>query len=209
MEGKTLNAGAVAGVKHIKSPILGAREVMLHSKHVMLSGNGADYFAANRRLDTVSQEYFITESRLKQYRESGHGTVGAVALDKHGKLAAGTSTGGLSGKKWGRIGDSPIIGAGTYADNRTCAVSGTGYGEFFIRNAVTHDIHARMLYKNQSLKKAARDVIFNTLRERFDANGGVIAVDKKGNIAMKFNTSAMFRGYIKSNGDKDLKIFKN
>ncbi|MGM0613383.1 MAG: isoaspartyl peptidase/L-asparaginase family protein, partial [Bacteroidota bacterium] len=159
MRGEDSNAGAVAGVKYVKNPILAAKEVMLNSKHVMLSGQGADHFAALKGLDTVPQEYFITSRRLRQHQKAIKGTVGAAAFDKEGNLAAGTSTGGMSMKKWGRIGDSPVIGAGTYADNRTCAVSGTGHGEYFIRNAVAFDIHARMLYKNQSLKSAAKTVI--------------------------------------------------
>ena len=207
MRGKDSNAGAVAGVKHVKNPISAAKEVMLNSKHVMLAGNGADYFAALQGLDTVNQEYFITSRRLRQHREDIQGTVGAAALDKDGNLASGTSTGGMSMKKWGRIGDSPIIGAGTYADNRTCAISGTGHGEYFIRNAVAFDIHARMLYKNQNLELAAQTVIHDILRDNYDANGGIIGVDKTGEIVMEYNTSAMFRGFIKSSGKSDVRIF--
>lgn len=207
MIGEDMNAGAVAGVMHVKNPIMAAREVMLNSKHVMLANAGADQFAAERGLDTVPQGYFITSKRLQEYHRHTYGTVGAVALDKNGNLAAGTSTGGMSMKKWGRIGDSPIIGAGTWADNRTCAISATGHGEFFIRNAVAHDIHARILYKNQDLKKAAKTVIHEVLRERFDANGGIIGVDKHGNIVMEYNTNAMFRAYINSDGQTFVKIF--
>jgi beta-aspartyl-peptidase (threonine type) len=207
MKGKTCNAGAVAGVRHIKNPILAAREVMVNSKHVLLAGDGADAFAVERGLDTVPQSYFITKRRKAQHEKSSKGTVGAVALDSQGNLAAGTSTGGMSNKKWGRIGDSPIIGAGTYADNKTCAVSGTGHGEFFIRNAVTYDIHARMLYNEQSLKEASYSVIHDILQKQYEAEGGIIAVDKNGNISMEFNTTAMFRAYTKSDGASDVKIF--
>ncbi|MFO8054701.1 MAG: isoaspartyl peptidase/L-asparaginase [Bacteroidales bacterium] len=207
MEGNRLDAGAVAGVKHIKNPVLAAKAVMLNSRHVMLSGAGADNFAVEQGLDTVSQAYFITPGRLKQHKKASRGTVGAVALDKEGNLAAGTSTGGMSQKKWGRIGDSPIIGAGTYADNRSCAVSATGHGEFFIRNAVAHDIHARMLYGKETLEAAAHTVIHEVLRKKFDANGGIIGLDYQGNISMIFNTSAMFRGYIKAGEPPETFIF--
>ncbi len=208
MTGHDLNAGAIAGAKHIKNPILAAREVMLNSKHVMLAGDGADRFAAERNLDTVAQHYFITAHRKKQLQEYVHGTVGAVALDKKGNIAAGTSTGGMTAKKWGRIGDSPIIGAGTYADNRSCGVSATGHGEYFIRNAVAYDIHARMRYKNQSLDSAAREVVHNVLKEKFDASGGIVALDKSGNIVMEFNTTAMFRGYVKAGEKSFTAIFR-
>ncbi|MCF8219524.1 MAG: isoaspartyl peptidase/L-asparaginase [Bacteroidales bacterium] len=207
MRGEDANAGAVAGVKHVKNPILAAKEVMLNSKHVMLAGQGADYFAALKGLDTVPQEYFITSHRLRQHQKAIKGTVGAAAIDKKGRLAAGTSTGGMSMKKWGRIGDSPVIGAGTYADNRTCAVSGTGHGEYFIRNAVAFDIHARMLYKKQNLKSAAKTVIHDILSNKYKADGGIIGVDTAGNIVMEHNTSAMFRAFIKSSGEKDVLIF--
>ncbi|MFW6020029.1 MAG: isoaspartyl peptidase/L-asparaginase family protein [Bacteroidales bacterium] len=207
MRGKDSNAGAVAGVKHVKNPILAAKEVMLNSKHVMLTGRGADHFAAIKGLDTVDQDYFITSRRMMQHQKAIKGTVGAVALDKNGNLAAGTSTGGMSMKKWGRTGDSPIIGAGTYADNRTCAISGTGHGEYFIRNAVAFDVHARMLYKNQNLKSAAKTVIHDILYEKYNADGGIISVDTAGNIIMEYNTSAMFRGFIKASGEGETMIF--
>jgi len=211
MDGRDLNAGAVAGVKTIKNPIKAAKEVMINSPHVMLSGKGAEEFANIHKLEIVEPEYFYTEkswkSLQKQLSNEKHGTVGCVALDKKGNLAAGTSTGGMTNKRWGRIGDSPVIGAGTYANNKTCAVSATGHGEFFIRYTVAHDISALMEYKTLSLEKASKEVIQNKLIKA-KGNGGIIAVDKKGNISMEFNTNGMFRGYIKSNGERDVKIFK-
>ncbi|MCF8330873.1 MAG: isoaspartyl peptidase/L-asparaginase [Bacteroidales bacterium] len=208
MDGQDHNAGAVAGVKHTKNPILAAYKVMANSDHVMLSGKGADRFAVLQGLDSVSQDYFITQRRLLQLKNNIKGTVGAVALDKNGKLAAGTSTGGMSMKKWGRIGDSPVIGAGTWADNRSCAISATGHGEFFIRNVVAHDIHARMLYMNQTLEEASKTVIYDILLEKYNADGGLIGIDHHGNMIMEFNTSGMFRGYTKSTGETEVRIFK-
>ncbi len=200
MDGKDLKAGAVAGVRHIKNPILGARAVMENTPHVLLSGEGAEELAAKSGLELVDSSYFFTEQRWKSYlraRENAekHGTVGAVALDTHGNLAAATSTGGMTYKMKGRVGDSPIIGAGTYADNATCAVSATGHGEYFMRYVVTYDITALMKYKGLSLKEATDGVIMNKLKT-VGGNGGIIAVDKDGNIAMPFNTAGMFRGYI-------------
>ncbi len=218
MEGKTLNAGAVAGVHDIKNPINAAREVMIHSEHVMLSGKGASEFAKKQGLEMVSNKYFYTKSRhesLKQLQKrerereqkDNMGTVGCAVLDSHGNLCAGTSTGGMTNKKYGRIGDSPIIGAGTYANNTTCAVSCTGHGEYYIRLGFARDISALMEYKNLGVEEACREEI-RKLSE-LQGTGGVIAVDAKGNIAMEFNTSGMFRGYIKSNGEKEIAIFEN
>lgn len=219
MEGKNLNAGAVAGVTTIKNPILAARLVMEESPHVMLVKDGAEKYAAEHDLELVDPSYFYTESRWKSLqnakeREAGNkrdktkksGTVGCVALDKNGNLAAGTSTGGMTNKKYGRVGDSPIIGAGTYADNNVCAVSATGHGEYFIRNVVAYDIAARVKYLNESLESAASDVIGH-LKE-LDANGGVISLDKNGNVAMPFNTTGMFRGVMKPGSDPGIWIFR-
>jgi L-asparaginase / beta-aspartyl-peptidase len=216
MEGKNLNAGAIAGVKDIKNPINAARAVMENSEYVMLSGKGASEFARQQNLEIVKNKYFFTPSRYeslkrlqKQERERTPaditGTVGCVALDVHGNLSAGTSTGGMTNKKYGRIGDSPIIGAGNYANNRTCAISCTGHGEYFIRLGVAHDISALMEYKNMSVAEACAEEI-RKLGE-LGGTGGVIAVDANGNVAMEFNTSGMFRGYIKSTGEKEIAIF--
>lgn len=195
MDGKSLNAGAVAGVRTIKNPILGARAVMDSSVHVMLSGEGADVFAKEAGLEIVENKYFITEKRRKNFEKKvdKQGTVGCVVLDTYGNLAAGTSTGGTSGKSWGRIGDSPVIGAGTYANNNTAAISCTGHGEYFIRRAVAHDVHARMMYGNKSLKEAC-DAALKSVDD-LGGTGGLIAVDKDGNVAVPFNTKGMFRAY--------------
>lgn len=214
MDGKTLNAGAIAAVSDIKNPILAAFEVMDHSEHVLLAGDGASLFAKERGLEIVENSYFHTATRLEAVerqieaeKDSKHGTVGAVALDREGNLAAGTSTGGRSNKKYGRIGDSPIIGAGNYANNMTCAVSGTGHGEYFMRYVVGYDISALMEYQKMSLKEAADLVVHKKLLEA-GGEGGIIAVDKDGNVAMPFNTSGMYRGYVKSSGEKEIAIFK-
>lgn len=202
MNGADLNAGAVAGVKTIKNPIAAARSVMEDSKHVLLAGEGAEKFASEQGIEIVDPDYFFTKKSYKrlqkaQQKDDKHGTVGAVALDKYGNLAAATSTGGMTNKMTGRLGDSPIIGAGTYADNSTCAVSGTGHGEYFIRNVLAYDVAAMMKYKGMSLTEAANNVIHDKL-EKQNAGGGIIAVDKDGNIAMPFNTQGMFRGFIES-----------
>ncbi|MFO7829288.1 MAG: isoaspartyl peptidase/L-asparaginase [Bacteroidales bacterium] len=211
MDGRNINAGAVAGVGDIKNPISAAIMVMNESEHVMLSGKGASDFAKTMNIEIVDSSYFRTENRweglLKALKAEKHGTVGCVALDKQGNLAAGTSTGGMTNKKYGRIGDAPIIGAGTYANNNTCAVSATGHGEFFIRYTVAHDISALMEYKNMSLADAA-ELVINKKLANVSGNGGVIAVDKNGNIAMPFNTNMMFRAYSKSTGEKEIAIFK-
>jgi L-asparaginase / beta-aspartyl-peptidase len=211
MQGWDLNAGSVAGVGDIKNPISAAIKVMTNSEHVMMSGEGASEFAKLQNLEIVDSSYFFTEKRWESLQNilkaKKHGTVGCVALDKYGNLAAGTSTGGMTNKKFGRIGDAPIIGAGTYANNNTCAVSATGHGEFFIRYTVAHDISALMEYKNLSLQEASDEVINKKLLE-VGGTGGIIAVDKEGNISMTFNTNMMFRAYAKSTGEKGVAIFK-
>jgi L-asparaginase / beta-aspartyl-peptidase len=214
MDGSTLKAGAVAAVGDIRNPITAARKVMEESEHVLLCGAGASKFAREHGIEMADSSYFYTERRWKSLQEalekekaSGHGTVGCVALDKNGNLAAGTSTGGMTNKLTGRIGDTPIIGAGNYANNNTCAVSGTGHGEFLIRYTVAHDISALMEYKHLSLEEAAKQVVQEKLK---DAGGdcGIIAADRKGNIVMEFNTTGMFRGYVRSDGKKEVFIFK-
>jgi L-asparaginase / beta-aspartyl-peptidase len=209
MDGATLKAGAVGGVTIVKNPIKAARLVIDKTWHVMLAGPGADAFAKINGLELVEPGYFDTNvamQKLDPAAEEYHfGTVGAVALDQKGNLAAGTSTGGLSGKKFGRIGDSPIIGAGTYADNATCGVSGTGQGEYFIRRAIAYDISARMKYAGESVVKAAESSIA-TLTED-GGMGGVIALDRKGQIATPFNTSSMVRGSIDTDGNMTIKFF--
>lgn len=216
MEGAYLNAGAVSGLKTIKNPILAARAVMEKSEHVMLSGAGADAFAMRQNLRVVDPSYFYTDERWDSYLKAKeksasadtekHGTVGAVALDMNGNLAAGTSTGGMTLKKKGRVGDAPIIGAGTYADNTSCAVSATGHGEYFIRNVVAHEIASLVKYKGLSLEEAARQVILVKLKD-MGGDGGVIAVDSKGNFTMTFNTRGMYRAYITSDGKTGVMIY--
>lgn len=242
MEGKTGQAGAVAGVSTIKSPILAAQAVMNLSPHVLLSGEGAEQFARLHGLEMVDPSYFFEERRQQQlkriqerekdkekeesslqpgavppyddtqnlfpFENHKFGTVGAVALDQYGNLAAGTSTGGMTNKRFGRIGDSPIIGAGTYAENASCAVSATGHGEFFIRNVVAYDIAALMKYKNMSVEEAANEVVMKKLVEK-GGEGGVIAMDQKGNISMPFNSEGMFRGYIRKKNQAEVFIYKN
>jgi len=218
MEGASLKAGAIAGVRDIKNPIRVARAVMEKSEHVMLSGAGASQFAREKGYEMVDNSYFITEKRynslqelLLKERESGindkHGTVGCVALDIYGNLAAGTSTGGMMNKKYGRIGDSPVIGAGTYANNLTGGFSCTGHGEFYIRLGFSRDISALMEYKKLTISQACREEIRKLTQ--MGGTGGVIGLDKNGNIAMEFNTSGMFRGYIKWDGTKEIAIFSD
>ncbi|HXL56123.1 MAG TPA: isoaspartyl peptidase/L-asparaginase [Chitinophagaceae bacterium] len=236
MDGKTLKAGAVAGVTTIKNPVTAARAVMDKSEHVMMTGKGAEKFAAQQGCTIVDPSYFFTEDRwkalqkakaddsvkaihgtdstkqkalLKQQtnRDYKYGTVGCVALDIYGNLAAATSTGGMTNKKFGRIGDSPIIGAGTYANNATCAISCTGYGEYFIRLVMAKSVSDRMELAHQNLTDAANEMIMHKLGES-GGDGGLIAVDKDGNIAMPFNTSGMYRGYMTSDGKKEIKIYK-
>ena len=231
MEGRQRNAGAVAGVSDIKNPISAARRVMTNSPHVMLAGRGASQFAKEHGLEIVDPSYFFTERRFKSlqrtkakesktqnldslalndipYKHSKYGTVGCVALDQYGDLVAGTSTGGMTNKRWDRIGDAPIIGAGTYANNATCAVSSTGWGEFFIRGVVAYDIAALMDYKGLSLKAASEEVIHRKLTQ-MGGTGGIIAVDKNGHIEMVFNTAGMYRAYRHSNGKRQVAIYKD
>lgn len=208
MDGADLRAGAVAAVRRIRNPILAARAVMESSPHVLLAGDGAERFARAHGVKLASLQYFQTARRLsalKRNLKRHHGTVGAVALDQAGNLAAATSTGGYTGKLPGRIGDSPLIGAGTYADNRACAVSGTGLGEAFIRAAVGHDICARMLYARASLGAAARAALAAVARVGGD--GGLVAVDRRGNVAMPFNSQGMFRAAVGRAGRRTIAIF--
>ena len=226
MDGRALQAGAIGGVTTVKNPIRAARAVMEKSPHVLFTNKGAEKFAADHGLEIVDPKYFFTERRWKQIQKwrkqqeakpqaaaepdqhaDYFGTVGCVALDAQGNLAAGTSTGGMTGKRFGRIGDSPIIGAGTYADNRTSGISCTGHGEYFIRYAVAHDIPARMAYKQESLAKAARDVVQTVLKPA-GGSGGIIGIDTHGNVVMEFNTPAMSRGYIDRDGKTKTAIFK-
>ena len=222
MEGHSRRAGAVAGVTTIKNPILLARSVMEKSAHVMLAGEGAEKFADSQKdIERVDPKYFDTEKRWKQLqdakaKEASHathtvqgtyfGTVGAVALDQQGHIAAGTSTGGMTNKKWSRVGDSPIIGAGTFATD-LCGVSGTGWGEFYIRAVAAHDICARVEYRGDSIALAADEVI-NKIIPAMGGDGGAIALDKDGNIAMPFNTGGMSRGWINPDGTRGTAIFK-
>ncbi len=234
MEGKNRRAGAVASVTILKNPITAARAVMEHSKHVLLVGRGAEVFASKLGLDVVDPSYFWTERRWKQIEEvwqkekdgekkavlpakksedspsppRAWSTVGAVALDKSGTLAAGTSTGGMSNKIYGRVGDSPIIGAGTYADNEACAVSATGHGEYFIRYAVAHEIAALMKYQGLSVAEAADRVIRGTLKQA-GGEGGVIVLDAKGNFAAPFNTETLYRGYVTRDGRISVTLYSD
>jgi len=232
MDGETLNAGAVAGVMNVKSPIELAVKVMTDSEHVMLSGQGASIFAKEKGLEIVDPSYFYTEKRFKtlqriknrakteldhddkkaafydaDIKNAKFGTVGCVALDKNGTIAAGTSTGGMTNKRWGRIGDAPIIGSGTYANNKTCGVSSTGWGEYFIRSQVAYDISAQMEYKKSSLKEATKDVIQNKLT-KLGGTGGVVALDKDGNMSFEFNTAGMYRASMNDKGELVVKIYK-
>ncbi len=211
MTGADLNAGAVAGITDIRHPISAARAVMEKSEHVMLSGQGASEFARLAGLEVVDPSFFYTEKRFQSLKrmkaDEKHGTVGCVALDQNGNLCAGTSTGGMTNKKFGRIGDSPVIGAGTYANNKTCGVSGTGHGEFFIRWTVAHDISALMEYKGMDVETAAKTVIEGKLVEA-GGSGGVICLDRYGRAAMVTNTSGMFRAYGNAEGEKIVAIFK-
>jgi L-asparaginase / beta-aspartyl-peptidase len=223
MVGRTKDAGAVAAVRHVRSPIELARLVMEESPHVMMVGDGAETFAWSHGLERVDNAYFNTERRLQQLRRARSdagvappdhdvtdryfGTVGAVALDSNGDLAAATSTGGMSNKKFGRVGDSPIIGAGTYADNATCAVSATGHGEYFIRGIIAYDVAAMMRYAGLSLSEAANAVIHGKLTD-MGATGGIIAMDRHGNVSMPFNTPGMYRGTIDVDGEMSIEFFR-
>jgi beta-aspartyl-peptidase (threonine type) len=214
MDGRTKKAGAVASLTIAKNPISVARAVMERTDYVMLAGLGADQFANDQKLDIVDQAYFITEnqSRLlealqqEEAAEAKFGTVGAVALDQAGNLAAGTSTGGMRNKQYNRIGDSPIIGAGTFADNETCAVSCTGEGEVFMRYVVAYDLAAMIQYKGSSLEEAAKEVISNKLTG-YAGRGGLIALDRQGDFAMPYNTEGMFRGFITTTGECETYIY--
>ena len=220
MEGHTRRAGAVAGLTTIRNPIRLARAVMEHSPHVFLAGDGAEAFADTRTdIDRVPNDWFDTESRRRalenaqrkaavgEATDAYFGTVGAVALDVHGHIAAATSTGGMTNKKWGRVGDVPVIGAGTWADAR-CGVSGTGWGEFYIRNAVAHDICARVAYRGDTLVEAADEVV-NRIVPEAGGDGGAIALDAEGNIAMPFNSGSMFRGWIHPDGRRGTAIHED
>jgi beta-aspartyl-peptidase (threonine type) len=233
MDGKTLDAGAVAGVTRIKNPVSVARAIMDDSPHIMLSGEGAEKFAIEQKFALMDPSYFYDEDRYQQLLlaqkqnkvvldhsgENEHlaenienggkklGTVGAVALDVHGNLAAATSTGGMTNKKYGRIGDTPIIGAGTYANNNSCAVSSTGHGEFFMRNVVAYDISALMQYKGLSLKEAADLLILKKLKNQ-GGDAGVVAIDKSGKYVMTFNTEGMYRGVVKNDQQPIVEIYR-
>lgn len=236
MDGKTLGAGSVAGVRRVKNPITLARAVMEKSPHVMMVGDGAEQFAAEQKIELVDPKYFWTQHRwdalqqvLKEEKEKSlakpgmasneteeisrlpsnrFGTVGAVALDKDGNLAAGTSTGGMTNKRYGRVGDAPIIGAGTYANNLTCAVSATGWGEYFIRLGVARDIASMMEYRAMPVQSAA-DVVIKQKLQKLGGDGGVIALDKFGNIGISFNSEGMYRAYINSEGKPVVEIYGN
>jgi L-asparaginase / beta-aspartyl-peptidase len=211
MNGSDLSSGAVTVVKHAKNPIVLARKVMENTKHILFAGEGADKLAREFNLETVPNNYFDTKKRFEQWHEykkeieNEHGTVGCAALDEDGNLAAATSTGGLTGKMPGRVGDSPLINAGTYANNKTCAVSCTGTGELFIKNTIAFNISALMEYKNYSLKEAADEMINKRLKP---GDGGLIAVDKDGNYVTTFNTEGMFRGVANSDGIFEVKIWE-
>ncbi|WP_124979029.1 isoaspartyl peptidase/L-asparaginase family protein [Nonlabens xiamenensis] len=238
MDGKSLNAGAVAGVTTTKNPISLARKVMTDSEHVLLSGPGADAFASSLndpQIEIVDNQYFYTENRFQSLqrvlnreknqeekndkkmaqliledawiKDTKYGTVGCVALDKNGNIAAGTSTGGMTNKKYGRIGDSPIIGSGTYANNKTCGVSSTGHGEYFIRGQVAYDISAMMEYSHMSLKEATDAVIQQKLTQ-LGGTGGVVALDHLGNISMEFNTPGMYRASMNDQGELQVAMYK-
>jgi beta-aspartyl-peptidase (threonine type) len=216
MEGRELRAGAVTGLRHVRNPILLARLVMERSPHVMLCGSGAEEFALDQGLEPVPNSYFVTQRRQRELdvalqqehaaTESMKGTVGAVAVDDHGNLAAATSTGGMTAKRWGRIGDSPIIGAGTYAANDSCAVSATGHGEFFIRACVAHEIAALVRYAGRTVVEAAEIVVRQQL-VRLHGEGGVIAIGRDGTVAMPFNSKGMLRGSIDREGRVATSIF--
>jgi L-asparaginase / beta-aspartyl-peptidase len=227
MDGRTLSAGAVAAVKHVKNPISLARLVMEKSGHVMMDGDGAEAFAKDNGIELVDQTYFFTQQRwdalqkvkaAEKHRAGGagkaflitdqdrHGTVGAVARDKSGNLAAATSTGGTTNKRPGRVGDTPVIGAGTYANNFTCAVSATGDGEYFIRASVGHDLSALMEYKGMSLKDAAQAVLDKVAR--LGGSGGLVAIDGDANVTLPFNTAGMYRGYVDPTGKFVVEIYK-
>ena len=210
MRGVDLNAGASSGTSNVKNPITLAADVMNHSKHVFLSGKGAENFAEERNLDIVDNEYFHTEFRYNQLlneREEGkYGTVGCVAIDFNGNIVAGTSTGGMTNKKWGRIGDSPIIGAGTYANNNTCGISSTGSGEYFIRTVAAYQVSSLLENQNYNLAKAMSKVIHQKIGN-IGGDGGMIGIDKNSNVVMDFNTSGMYRAFVNKNGQKQILLY--
>ena len=224
MEGKTLKAGAVSLITGIKNPVSLARDVMEKSYHVFLAGEGAMQFAKSQGYEIETPDYFYDEVRYKQWqgikdsnnfqldhsvkKDGKFGTVGAVACDKNGHIAAATSTGGMTNKKWGRVGDSPMVGAGVYANNKTCAVSCTGSGEFFIRGVVAYDVSCLMEHKGLSLEDASNEVIHKRILE-INGDGGLIAVDAQGNIAMPFNTEGMYRAFKTSKGEEEISIYKD
>lgn len=230
MDGKTLEAGAVAGVRNVRNPIELAAEVMINSNHVFLSGKGANDFAIKQGVKLEPDEYFFSQFRYDQWKEirdsdnysldhthqgleelmkdKKFGTVGAAACDMYGNLAASTSTGGMTNKKYGRIGDSPIIGAGTYANNQTCAISCTGHGEMFIRAVAAYDVSCLMEYKGMSLQEAMSEVVHHKMT-RIHGEGGMIGVDARGNTAMLFNSAGMYRAMKHSNGDFSIGIYKD
>jgi beta-aspartyl-peptidase (threonine type) len=228
MDGARLDAGAIAGARTIKNPISAAIAVMNDSPHVMLSSAGADRFAKEQGLAVAPPDYFVTERRIDAlkrvqaekasgqasldkktafYEQQRMGTVGCVALDQAGNIAAGTSTGGMTNKKWNRIGDAPIIGAGTYANNASCGISATGWGEFFIRSVVAHDIAALVEYKGLSIAEAARIVIHEKVA-KLGGNGGIVGLDHFGNVAMEMNTEGMYRAHMNAQGEQTIKIYK-
>jgi len=210
MRGNDLNAGASSGTSNVKNPITLAADVMNHSKHVFLSGKGAENFAKERNLDIVDNEYFHTEFRYNQLlneREEGkYGTVGCVAIDFNGNIVAGTSTGGMTNKKWGRIGDSPIIGAGTYANNNTCGISSTGSGEYFIRTVAAYQVSSLLENQNYNLAKAMSKVIHQKIGN-IGGDGGMIGIDKNSNVVMDFNTDGMYRAFVNKNGQKQILLY--
>lgn len=210
MEGNSLNSGAVAGVRTIKNPILAARLVMDSSKHVMFAGRGAEKFAQEQGLQIVDSSYFYEprgyDRIQKKIKESKHGTVGAVAIDRNGNIAAATSTGGMFNKKWNRIGDSPIIGAGTYANNNSCGISCTGTGEFFIRTVAAHAVASRVEHKSETLQEAMRFVLDEQIKN-LGGEGGMIGIDKHGHIAYYFNTPGMFRAYRTAGSEEKIELF--
>lgn len=227
MDGSNLGAGAVACVKNVRNPVTLAAAVMLKSEHVFLCGDGATEFAIEQDIKLESDDYFFSQFRYDQWKamrdsdsyaldhsdtddlmkDKKFGTVGAVALDQHGNLAAATSTGGMTNKKYGRIGDTPVIGAGNYANNATCAISATGHGEIFIRAVAAYDVHSLMLYKGLTLNEAMEIVVKDKL-VKMEGEGGLIGVDKNGNPVMVFNSEGMYRGYRMSNGKNEVLIYR-
>ena len=211
MRGNDLNAGASSGTSNVKNPITLAADVMNHSEHVFLSGKGAEKFAKERNLEIVENEYFHTEFRFNQLldkkEEKKYGTVGCVAIDVDGNIVAGTSTGGTTNKKWGRIGDSPIIGAGTYANNNTCGISSTGSGEYFIRTVAAYQVSSLLENRNYDLTKAMSKVIYEKIG-KIGGDGGMIGIDKNSNISMEFNTPGMYRAYVNKKGKKEILLYE-